>query len=332
MTQFEMTQAERIEALEALEYNPAEAQFLDLASLHSGYFLRPQAAAHLAASGAKVEHFIEKLFDNGHVSAIAFAPEDHLYHLCNRTFYALIGQADNRNRRTREVSTIKNKLMGLDYVLGHGGSRFLATETDKLNYFRRVWGVDETVLPARLYTYGDAAPAKRYFVEKYPIAVPHEGAKEPARFCFVDEGLTTASHFETFLGHYERLVCALGDVEVVYVAAKRRPFQGASKTFERYAARWAHGGQKSAALLNRLTTYFALRERYEARDFSTFDRAQLADLRCGQSEFAGPTNDDLFHAWKQRRHRIIDLLVCVRIDHSYRRSRFIFNSPFGAQL
>jgi hypothetical protein len=37
-----MTDAERINALQALGYNEREAAFLCLAALHSGYFLRRQ--------------------------------------------------------------------------------------------------------------------------------------------------------------------------------------------------------------------------------------------------------------------------------------------------
>src|SRR5581483_7350925 len=131
-----------------------------------------------------------------------------VYHLCARPLYQAIGQANSRNRRRRQPLTIKNKLMGLDFVLDHPCAHYLATEQEKVSYFVNTFHVPMASLPAKHYRGvlpGDITP--RYFVDKYPIFRPSADVSTPAvvTFCFVDEGQTTTSHFETYLGQYGKL-------------------------------------------------------------------------------------------------------------------------------
>ena len=72
-----------------------------------------------------------------------------LYHLCSRPFYAAIGEEDNRNRRERPPFAIKNRVMGLDFVLGHSENHYLATEREKVRYFTETLGIDLAALPTK---------------------------------------------------------------------------------------------------------------------------------------------------------------------------------------
>src|SRR5689334_1466191 len=129
MAQVRLTNEERIQALERLGYSEREAAFLCIAALHGGYFLRRQYAQFLGKSvGGTAAALIEKVLTKGHARGTTFAAGTHIYHLCARPFYAAIGQEDNRNRRLREPATIKNKLMGLDFVLTRPEHLYLATE------------------------------------------------------------------------------------------------------------------------------------------------------------------------------------------------------------
>jgi hypothetical protein len=300
MTQILLTEEERIEALERFGYSKAEARFLVTAALHSGYFLRRQAAEFLSdADSGSVAALVEKVFENGHATAAAYDRHTHLYHLCTRPFYAAIGQEDNRNRRVRECSTIKNKLMALDFVLAHPGARFVATEQEKLQHFLGTLNLSESDLPARTYGAASAVTSKRYFVEKYPIFLPpNRGQVDSTSFCFVDEGLTTPSHFETFLEHYARLFSALLRFNLIYVAARPNPFRWVESAFQKQLTRWMGETHPADPVIKRLTSYFAVRRSYEAKDFEGLDRTKLLQVRNGQMEFSGPKYAELYEVWK----------------------------------
>ncbi len=300
MTWKPMTETDQIEALTQVGYTELEARFLLKVALHSGYFLRRQATPFFSGNAcASVGAFIEKLFENGHVTAIAFDPDTHLYHLANRTFYALIGEEDNRNRRMKEASTIKTRLMQLDFVLGQSQMQFLATEPVKRHYFTAARSIEETLLPYRVYNGRHTYPARRFFIEKYPIFVT-EGANSEAivSFCFVDEGFTTMSHFELFLSRYSRLLTALGNFQIVYVAARKKPFGQAGAVFEKYLNKWQAGMNATDSLLQRLRSYFSVRLQYDNKEFAALDRVTLTELRAARNEFSGPENERLFDAWK----------------------------------
>ena len=300
MTQILLTEEERIQALERFGYSKAEARFLLIAALHSGYFLRRQAAEFLGDPGrGSVAALVEKIFENGHATAAAYDRHTHLYHLCTRPFYAAIGQEDNRNRRMRECSTIKNKLMALDFVLARPDAHFLATEQEKLQHFLGTLNLSESDLPARTYGAASAVPTKRYFVEKFPIFVPpNDGQVDSTSFCFVDEGLTTPSHFETFLEHYGRLFSRLSRFNLIYVSARPAPFRWAESVFQKQLTKWMGDTYPRDPMIKRLTSYFALRRSYEAKDFEALDRTKLLQLRNGQAEFSHPKYAELYEVWK----------------------------------
>src|SRR6185503_63503 len=97
----------------------------------------------------------------------------------------------NRNRRLREPATIKNKLMGFDFVLASRQHEYLATEQEKVDYFTETLQMDRLLLPAKRYA-SKGQVTERYFVEKFPIFLsPSLKASRPpvVSFCFVDEGM-----------------------------------------------------------------------------------------------------------------------------------------------
>jgi hypothetical protein len=93
MAQIRLTIPERIQALQRLGYGPRESDFLHLAALHSGYFLRRQYCRFLGkAAGGTAAALIEKLLNQGHVKGTTFAGNVHIYHLNARPFYAALGR------------------------------------------------------------------------------------------------------------------------------------------------------------------------------------------------------------------------------------------------
>jgi hypothetical protein len=306
MSQITMTELERITALERFGYGHAQAHFLCLAALHGGYFLRRQYAQFLERrDGGTVTQFIQAALSRGHVRASTWRQKTQLYHLYARPFYEALGQGDNRNRRARELLTIKNKIMGLDFVLAHRDYAYLATEQEKLDHLTRILKIDPSRLPTKLYHGSKSTETTaRYFVEKYPVfvgAAPDRGGLPAVSFCFVDEGMVSLSRFETFLAQYVSLFASLSEFQLIYVAASVAHFAGARRMFERFASHGTDGlnGAGSHGELRCVLEYFKARRLYETKQFALFDRASLIGLRDAQERFSGKENEALYEHWKQ---------------------------------
>src|SRR5437867_4805689 len=210
-----MTLLERTEAIQnVFGYPLDEARFLCPAALHSGYFLRRQFLDFVGGTkGWKDVAFLNRLKAHGHCRVTFFRHSRMVYHLSAKPLYEAIGEKDNRNRREHQPSTIKNKIMGLDYVLEHPDYHYLATEREKLDYFVHTGKITPEDLPARLYSSPHGHdPKAKHFVESYPIFLPApvEGAAQ-VHFCYVDEGLQTTDRFATYMNQYGRLYAALSD-------------------------------------------------------------------------------------------------------------------------
>lgn len=303
MSQLILTNHERKAALEAFGYTEREAHFLCLAALHGGYFLRRQYASfRRGPDGGNVTQLIEKVLDLGHAEADTYKANVHIYHLAARPFYAALGQEDNRNRRRKELVTIKGKLMGLDFVLAHPDKEYLATEQGKCSFFQDVLHLELQHLPSKKYA-SQGRPAERYFVEKYPIFYspsPQPACPPVVSFCFVDPGLFGVVAFETFLSHYSDLFAHLRVFAVIYVAAKEVLFAKARSTFERFAS-----GRPAATdwiglhgSVAKILEHFEARRLFEAKEFASFDRAKLIRFRDQHEEYSGPEIEALYERWK----------------------------------
>jgi len=305
VSQIPLTHQERIEALRAFGYSEREATFLCLAALHGGYFLRRQYCQFLGKeTSGSAAALIERAVAKEHVKVSTYANSTHVYHLCTRPFYAALGQVDNRNRRDRQPTTIKNKLMGLDFVLAHPENQYLATEQEKVDYFSGSLKIAPAALPAKLYPSAKTdAVTSRYFVDKYPIFITATTTDLPSpkvSFCFVDEGLMTVSRFETYLDQYGELFRILRGFHVVYIATRPLLFQAAERTFQHLFGNQTNpaDGQSKDSRVTRMLEYFEARHLYESKQFTSFDRAKLIRFRDQRQEFLGPETEALFERWR----------------------------------
>src|SRR5215471_8334167 len=147
-----MTVEDQIQAIQNLGYSQPEAQFLRLVALHSGYFVRRQFLRSTDSQRGKRAHdFIDELIARGYACREVFREDRHLYRLQSKTIYEALGQEDNRNRREHQPSTVRLRLMGLDFILDHPDYRFLMTQQQRLEYFFGQRGIDAEALPARLF-------------------------------------------------------------------------------------------------------------------------------------------------------------------------------------
>lgn len=296
-----MTNTERIQALMGFGYTEREAAFLSMAALHGGFFLRRQYSQFTAtAPGGADTVLIDKLLARGHGGALLGCQKAVVYHISARPFYNALGQENNRNRRMRSTVSIKNRLMGLDYVLDTHGD-FLETEQEKVAYFSGTVGIELAELPQKIFRSPTGQEAtSRYFPDKYPIYL-HEGPGGPlVYFSYVDEGSTTLSRFDAYLTQYRGVLTRLPSFILSYVAASRSLLWEAERRFERFISGTPTGDPANLGNvdLQRLTAYFRDRQDYEAGPGPSFDRAKLIRFRDDRLEFAGPFFDSLFNEWK----------------------------------
>jgi hypothetical protein len=298
-----ITNDERIMALQRFGYDAEEAQFLCIAALHSGYFLRRQYLNFIRGTkGWKDVALVNKLKANQHCRVTAYRHNCMVYHLSAKPLYDSLGERDNRNRRERQPSTIKNKLMGLDFVLDRAQYNYLATEREKLEYFLGTLKFSPEKLPTRWYQSprGRGTTAK-HFVDKYPmfLAVPPRGTASVVHFCYVDEGLQSTDGFATYLSQYSRLLKALPDFRVIYIAQHHGLLGSARRVFESFEVQ--ESGSTCAPIdpaTRELLDHFEARQQYEARDFSQFDTAGLIRYREDKKRFTGQRLEEFYERWR----------------------------------
>jgi len=304
MSSRSMSSAERIEALKSLGYSEREAAFLCLAALHGGYFLRRQYCGFIGKEiGGTAAALVEKLLAQRHAVAISALNNTKLYHLGCRPFYAVLGETDNRNRREHSPLAIKRRLMGLDFVLAYPNYRYLGTEREKVDYFSGTLGIALSALPYKRYlSLKTPSTTTRYFVDKFPIFLSETSATEPrstTNFCFVDEGSTTLSGFETYLRQYSALWLLLKAFQVIYVADTKRLYPAAERRFAAFLSQLKSSDyDPDARLAKRMIEHFEARFLYEKGDLGSFSRDKLIRLRNEGVQFSEPKHQALYERWK----------------------------------
>ena len=297
-----MRNEQRIQEIARLGYDDDEAAFLCLVALHGGYFLSRQYPDFVGKQrGRCVTNLVNKALASGHCRTHAYRHNRMVYHLFSKPFYKAIGEEDNRNRRERRVFTIKNKLMCLDFVLANRRHQFLATESEKLEYFEGQLGIDRSCLPTRRYQSRTKNLATdRYFVDKFPIFIPsEENSERRVHFCFVDEGVVSGPGFETYLRQYLRLFGRLKKYSLIYVGTGAGSFDKAEQVFTRICG-GGSGRHKTPVdpQIRRLNDHFRDRQLFESREFRSFNQDRLIRFRADRQEFNGDNFDHLFSSWK----------------------------------
>lgn len=273
---------DRVSAIEQFGYTRREAEFVVLAALHSGYFLRRQ----FAPRGKVDDAFCRKLLASGHGKLAHTASQTQVYHISGKTLFRALGQVDNRHRRNHESFYMRSKLMLLDYVLStKHAQQFLATEEDKLEYFSKVRGLNTSVLPSKKYVGRDGSKTTRFFVDKFPVRVDESSGS--VSFGYVDDGISKAG-FRTWLSQVQPLMQALGAAEIVFVSPSVSAISPAKKVF---AQRF--GGRAGSALVS----YFRMRQALEMKG-STYSQTDLDRYRNWRRQFAGEPYDQQYLAWK----------------------------------
>jgi hypothetical protein len=288
-----MTIDERASALGHFGYTQRQARFLTLAAMHSGYFLRRQYVTFTGRRhGATTVEFLHRAVERGHVAVITAPVIGRVYHVAARALYASVDDVDNRNRRLHGASSIRRRLMALDYVLARAERMFLTTEREKVAYFAGEHRVPSSVLPAVVYTSKDGrSTTTRCFVEKLPIAHGPSGVA----FAYIDDDDATVGGFASFLERHRALLAALRvPTQVVFVTTAPHHAPRAQSFFARMLGERA---TRIPLAVSTLGAYVHARLRLEQGTLRGLPQHELDALRRSLAAVPGATGDTLYRRW-----------------------------------
>lgn len=214
-----MTNEERV--LRVHEWSgltPRQAGFLTSVLLHSGVCVQRQYDQFAGiANGRATRDFFEELVRRRLATAYPCVRGNaRIYHVHNRSLYALIGEPHSRFRKRANVARALERLMVLDAVLAAPGLRWLATEREKVEHFVKRHSIDLSELPSVAFG-SEAERVTRFFAEKMPIGVGTLG--EITLMYLVGE--PTGREFRSFLERYRQLLKRLPRWRVQLVANHR---------------------------------------------------------------------------------------------------------------
>jgi hypothetical protein len=249
-----------------------------------------------AERGKRAQDFIDQLIGRGHAVREIFREDRHLFRLQSKVIYEGLGEEDNRNRREHQPSTVRLRLMGLDFILEHPEHRYLMTQQERLSYFFAQRGVDAQVLPARFFR-SNGTVTTRYFPDGFPQFV--DNANPPAvSFVYVDDAQLGADAFRSYLRNYQNLFEALSAVALVFLTTSMDRFVIGQKALARFSARSMDDGRLPVDL-NRLLAHFPHRLLYEQRETRALNGAQMRTLAEDIHALSSPLIDHLYGVWKQ---------------------------------
>ena len=185
----------REDALEPFGWTGRQAEWIALACLHSGVFIRAQWSRFLDAHPEQVRRGIHALIAQGVASEETVPGIKGIGRVCrifSRRLYRALEAEDIRHRRAASEAVLMRRLLSLDYVLEHPGLPWLPTETEKVGAFEAL-GIERRLLPSRLYR-GAAGSTRRYFPLKLPVALE----AERALFVYVEPGHDTSTALRTW--------------------------------------------------------------------------------------------------------------------------------------
>jgi hypothetical protein len=263
--------------------------------------LRRQFLTHIhRGHGAVTAEFFRAVLTRGHVIASRLRSHAQVYHLIGKAVYAALGDPDSRNRRRHELSAIRRRLMGFDFVLTRPDWIFFPTERETVRFFVETLRLPPEVLPATAYAQRDGGPGRtmRYFAERYPIAVAADHGV--VALVYVDDAERTEAGFEHFLRRYLPLCQHLTTaVEVAFLTA----IDGQQPLAEQAFARVVRDGGPHAVTLagateSELLAYVQARQTWEQGALAGLQQQDLDAIRQRLQRFRDTTADALYRAWR----------------------------------
>ncbi len=313
---------EQVERIKELGYTEAEARFLYIVAVHSGYFTLGQFRTFTkTAYGKRPTSFAQKVIKHGHATVRDYMRRGSIFHLFSRTLYGHIDKDNLRNRKRHSFDFMRARLVLFDFILANQDLNYFETEQDKGRFFCDELGILKDALPAKVYEgRHDGRPTLRYFVDKFPmfLASPLPGAPPVVTLTYVDSGFEMPSHFVAHPATYNALFRELTNFQFLYIAAKDAYFQTAEERFRSLVKRPLES-DLSAELLR----YFHIRAKWDRHEYVVPITEDLEFLNEGRRRFQGERFDGLFARWQTG--RITEQEVRLELSQLSPRRTVFFN-------
>jgi hypothetical protein len=287
---------DHIERVKELGYTEAEARFLYIVAVHSGYFTLGQFCAFTGIGyGKRTASFAQKIVKRGHATVRDYMRKGSIFHLFSRTVYGQIDKDNLHNGKRHSFDFMRARLVLLDFILANQHLNYFETEQDKVGFFCDQLGIPKDCLPAKVYEGSpDSKPALRYFVDKFPmfVAPPFSGAPPVLTLSYVDSGFATSSHFIAHLAAYQGLFQQLDSFRFLYIAAKNAYFQRVEERFRALVKRPLESDASDEVL-----RYFQIRTKWERHQYVVPVTEDLEFLNQARRRFHGERFESLFQAW-----------------------------------
>jgi len=286
---------EYLEAIRAFGYTDAEAHFLYIVAVHSGYFTQKQFGNLLQCKPGRPAHaFVERASANQHLKEITLQNNGRVYQLAHKPIYKSIDKENIRNRRSHSLEFIKTRLAILDFVLAHLDCDYLEGEPDKVRYFEENLRIDRKEMPARTYKGSNKTPdTVRCFVDKFPMyfdtsASPHQPV---LTFSYVDPGFENIKGFRLHLEAYSAFLRRLPCFAFVYACPQAKTFHLAERAFRDLIAAPAYLQPA------RVIRYFHLRSAWDSKRYGILTNDDIEFLNHAKARFGGDGFESLYRNW-----------------------------------
>ena len=211
-----------------------DAEWLALACLHGGVFLRPQYLAFIGQSHPELARRFVRRCGNAATEERWNASGLKLCRIVDRELYRALGVEHLRPRRDATPAVALQRLLSLDYVIDHLDAPWLPADDEKVAAFTDA-GVPKDVWPGRVYA-GTDGSRRRHFIHRLPLALD----AERATFVFVQPEEETQSALRTWGGQHAGLWAALLNagraVDVVVVGRNADRLAAAGRVFDGWVA------------------------------------------------------------------------------------------------
>jgi hypothetical protein len=299
-------QADQIERIKELGYTEAEARFIYIVAIHSGYFtLRQFLNFTQAKRGKRSNAFAQKLLKHGHATMRNYMGVGCVFHLFSRTIYGQIEKDNLRNRRQHSFDFIRTRLVLLDFILNNQDLAYFETEQDKVNFFCEKLEVSKDLLPAKIYEGAPGSrPTIRYFVDKFPLFLASSlpGTPPVVTLSFVDSGFETPSAFTGHVNAYLGLFRQLNTFRFLYIAPKDAHFRTAGDRFRALVKRPLESDVSGEVL-----RYFQVRSKWDNREYVVPVTEDFEFLNDARRRFHGERFESLYEAWRTGELKELDL-------------------------
>lgn len=237
---------DRLRSLEVPGWNGRDAEWLALACLHGGVFLRPQYLAFAGQSHPELARRFVRRCRKAAVEERWNASGLKLCRIVDRELYRELGVQHLHPRRDATMAVVLRRLLALDYVIDHLDAPWLPTDDEKVAAFTAA-GVPKNLWPGRVYV-GAAGARRRPFVHRLPLALD----AGRAIFVFVQPEEETQSALRTWGGQHAGLWAALlaagRAVDVVVVGRDRERLAAAGRVLDGWVSSTAAADGRHGAV------------------------------------------------------------------------------------